>query len=355
MKKKSKKIVGLLIMIIGLLLFSTKEVNAEASGGFKIKREVYGITNHVNNTFTYKVVNDSSNPAVATNLPTNIGLTMNCDPDSANIATSYGIIPGSSWKAINYPTIGTYKFIVTEETSSDSTTIPLATEKYYVYIYVSNKVDDHGDPTGEQEITYIGSKENDEGEKKTPSMIDNIDPTTGEEVQPRNDKEDDNLFTSRARFTNITITSDVIGTQANKDRYYKYRVEIDGNIGDRYIIIGQDPEITFKGEKIQTKNIYTVGEENYIYLKAGQSVTIGLVNSEINQIKIGANYRVTLVDKDESSSQENKANSNPKTNTIHFVQKEGWVLSDIFKKIIPFAIIILLSLGAYKMSKKENN
>ena len=363
MDKIFKKILFLFVIMVFFSSFTV--VNAAGNGGFKIKREIHGITNHVNNTFTYKVVNDSSNPATATNLPTNISVTVDGDPDSANIVTGYGLIAGLKWQSINYPALGTYKFKVTEVSSLDSTTYPLAEEVYYVYIQVNNKVDDQGQPTGEQDISYIGSKENDSGSKIKPTDETAVDPYTGEPViNPRNDTEFDNLFTSKAAFTNITVTNDVEGSQANPDKYFKFKIDIEGEPGDKYIITGQDPQVVFKGETIVTPTIYVVGEDNYIYLKAGQTVTIGKATDDIDQIKIGANYTVKLVDREDYTpsidGDDNKDTisgntaSNPKTNTVNFVNRKGFVLPSIVVKIAPFLLLILLVLTATYIIKKNH-
>ena len=262
MNKVLKHLIFITLLICSLYV---NTVHAE-TGGFKIKREVLGVTNHVDNVFTYSVQNTNDSVAQATNLPSNIKVRVNSEPDSANIATGYGLIPGSAWESINYPTTGFYKFRVPEVASDDSTTYPLATQVYYVYITVTNEQDDQGQPTGNQVVTYTGSKLNDEGSKIKPTNGSSVDPYIGDvNISPRNDTEYDNLYTSTAAFTNIVIKNDVEGTEANKNKYFKYKIEIDGEPGDQYIIRGQDPQVTFKGKTITTKSIYTVGEENYIY------------------------------------------------------------------------------------------
>ena len=56
-----------------------------------------------------------------------------------------------------------------------------------------------------------------------------VDPYTGEPIiNPRNDTEFDNLYTSKASFTNITVTNDVEGSQANPDKYFKFKIDIEG-------------------------------------------------------------------------------------------------------------------------------
>ncbi|MBQ6477145.1 MAG: hypothetical protein IJI43_01770 [Bacilli bacterium] len=355
MSKAMRNIIFILIVIIYSL--SVNIVHAE-TGGFKIKREVHGVTNHVDNVFTYNVENATESERQASNLPSNIKVRVDSDPDSVNYATGYGLIPGSMWEGITYPENGLYVFKVPEVASADSTTYPLAKQVYYVQIYVKDNPD-----TGRKEITYVGSKLNNQGSKIKPTNGQSVDPHSGE-VQYRNDTEYDNLYTSEAAFTNITIKNDIEGTEANKNKYFKYRVVIEGEPGDQYIIKGQDPQVTFKGKTITTKSIYTVGEENYIYLKAGQSVTIGRANDDLDQIKIGTKYRVTLVERDdykpyidgdESDSTDKTAGSNPKTNTIHFVNRKGMVLPDFVTKIVPLALlIILIIVSAYVIIKNRN-
>lgn len=100
--------------------------------------------------------------------------------------------------------------------------------------------------------------------------------------------------------TYITITKEVSGNMRETDKYFKFLVSIDGTNSDIYRISGQDSTVTYNSNTVNTSSTYTVGSTNYVYLKGGQTVTIGLAaNGTDSQIPVGITYSIVEQDADE--------------------------------------------------------
>jgi hypothetical protein len=95
----------------------------------------------------------------------------------------------------------------------------------------------------------------------------------------------------------LIIENYVVGKRANPNLYFKMRVTIQGNVGDIYNIYGQDAEVLYEGEIINTITCFQVTQDTnyfYIYLKNGQTATIGLSADGKPQIPIGTKYTVEV-------------------------------------------------------------
>ena len=100
--------------------------------------------------------------------------------------------------------------------------------------------------------------------------------------------------------TYITLKKEVAGNMRETDKYFKFLVTINGTNGNTYRISGQDSNITYDNAQINTDTTYTVGSNNYIYLKGGQTVTIGLAsNGTDTQIPVGVTYSIVEQDAEE--------------------------------------------------------
>ena len=103
--------------------------------------------------------------------------------------------------------------------------------------------------------------------------------------------------------THISLTKSVTGNMRETDRYFKFLVNINGASGDVYTISGQDSTVTYNGASINTNSTYTVGSTNYVYLKHGQTITIGLAtNGTTNEIPVGITYSITEQDAEDYST-----------------------------------------------------
>ena len=60
---------------------------------------------------------------------------------------------------------------------------------------------------------------------------------------------------------------------------------------DTYTILGQDSSVTYNGESVTPSTVYTVGQDNYVYLKHGQTAIIG-TGANDSKIIPGNTYQV---------------------------------------------------------------
>ena len=97
--------------------------------------------------------------------------------------------------------------------------------------------------------------------------------------------------------TSITIENRLEGElkEYDKDIYFKYRISINGSIGDIYTIMGQEEEVIFDGKLVETTNQYTVKRTDnymYVYLKEDQRIIIGLNANGFGEIPVGIHYTI---------------------------------------------------------------
>ena len=103
--------------------------------------------------------------------------------------------------------------------------------------------------------------------------------------------------------TTITLTKNVSGNMREPDKYFKFLVTINGTNGDQYTISGQDAQVSYNGVAINTSSTYTVGNTNYVYLKGGQTITIGLAGDGITkEVPLNITYSITEQDASEYST-----------------------------------------------------
>lgn len=176
-------------------------------------------------------------------------------------------------------------------------------------------------------------------------------------------------FTKESSLTNISVTATVSGNMADVDEYFKVKVIINGETGDTYTITGQDSTVNYKGSTITPSTTYRVGEDNYVYLKHGQTITIGNDGTD-NQIKSGITYQFIEQDAEEyitsvnSSSTDSKdtgvltTTSEDNENNNTFLNKyERSTLTGIMVTVLPYIIIVALALGgiAYMIIRSRKN
>lgn len=346
--KKILAAINILIIAFVMLAASTKTYAAQAvqvSGNttsLTVTRNVNKVTNPVTNKFTYTITPDANNPENgAQNVPTSLEIDFNAvAPDSTNTVTKTGTI---NFSGATFSKLGDYKFVVKEETSSDATTYPVSEDEYTIVVQVRNELQD-GVPTGNLVATLVSQAITGEGE---------------------NQKKSDIIFPSDSEFTHISLTKNVSGSLANTEEYFKFLVTVNGQQGDKYVISGQDASVTYKGNTITTSNEYVVGQQNYVYLKAGQTVTIGQTTAGLDQIKVGATYQIveqeatdyqTYID----GSSTNSKDSGSKTtvaeatgNATTFVNnKDESALTGVLFSIAPFALILAIAMIAIVVFKK---
>ena len=301
-----------------------------------VTRDVYGVVNPVSNMFNYSLepVYDY-NPAEVDGLPGGFVIDFNAiEPDEYKTASqSIELDLGS----LVFTEVGDYKFVLREMGSSNYEVYPVDTDnEYYIVVSVRNEIQ-NGVPTGRLIPTLaLQVLNSDEGIKT------------------------DAIFSSNAQLTYVQITKNVEGNLARRDEYFKFVVDFPGAAdGDVFTVVGQDAEVNYHGEIINTQNTIVVGETNAIYLKHGQVVWIGTNGESTVEIPIGTEFSVA----EEASNNYiawldgNQINSGQYTlvaddfsidpvdsvNRADFVNvKEASVLTGIVVNTWPFAVIAVM-------------
>lgn len=165
--------------------------------------------------------------------------------------------------------------------------------------------------------------------------------------------------------TYITITKNVAGNMRENDKYFKFLVTIDGTSGDTYRIAGQDSTITYNGTQITTSSTYTVGSTNYVYLKAGQVVRIGLAaDGTTTQIPEGITYSIVEQDAEDYITTiqgiqgETKTTGNlttAATNTIQFLNsKDAAAMTNQYFEVTAYLLVFSFGVIFIALIKRQN-
>lgn len=252
---------------------STSDAGGNISGQpgkFRITRKVTGVSSPVTNTFTYTVTADSGNPGtISGTLDSPFTITMSNNPVSDGVSTKTADIDFSS---LSFSALGDYSFTVKETASSDATNYPRDAKEYKIYVSVRNQLDSNGVPTG----TYEGiiSKMTDGADGKA-------------------DAAGAHAFTNQVVRTYIQASQIVTGNMAKKTDCFKYQITIPANSpvalpNDKYSV---STTSTCTGNPTEV----SVGSNsNYIYMKHGDTVTIG--GGATSQIPVGISYTIKLTD-----------------------------------------------------------
>ena len=279
-----KKIKNLLLPVFMVIagVFGLNSINAATAttvgantdtGAVKtltITREVENVSNPVTGTFTYSVTADPNNPTGfdSTTLPSNLVIQFNnVAPDANQVATQTGTLDLS---ALRFTKVGDYKFIIEEvSVTNANNNYPKDTTEYYAYVSVRNIVDTNTrEISGNLKATLASQVKEDDSGNKT-----------------------DSLFESSLETTYITLSKTITGERADDEQYFEFTLSIPGNTGDVYTITGNH---STDGTNTVASSNYTVGTTTKIYLKHGQTVTIGK-NGNVKQIPVGTAYNITEV------------------------------------------------------------
>ena len=350
--KKIKNMKNKIILIISIIsivsVFSLVRVNAAestvsleaGSSSLKVERHVNNVTDDVNNTFTYTITADRSNPALVEGLPSTMSIVFDkVSPSKDGIAVVESDLDLSK---LTFSALGDYKFTIAETESSNDKVYPIDSSIYTFYVTVRNEVDTDNIPTGNLVATLLT------GATKDGSLT-----------------KEDIVFENKA-LTHLTITKNVSGDMANKEEYFKFKVTITGESikDEEYKITGQDSSVSYDGTTINTSTNFKAGQDNYIYLKHGQTVTIGL-DGDNNQLQSGVTY--TIVEEDASSYNTyiNSNSKNEKTlsttlsndlakNAVTYLNNyESSTLTGMLVNIAPFMILILSSIVCFVVINKK--
>ena len=161
--------------------------------------------------------------------------------------------------------------------------------------------------------------------------------------------------------SSIIFSNRVYGNTADQDKYFKYKIDIDVANGETFTITGQDATINYEGQTINTQTTFVKGQDNYIYLKNGQTATI-IVDSASGTNYVGQSYEIEQLD---GSDYETKIDGVVRKKTSGLtIPRDDTVISftnfrelapatDMTITIIPFAIIIVFSLMGFIIIKRK--
>ena len=321
--RRIKIILTFVISILLLSGLSTVEaapvtVGTVTNNTFTITRTITNAKANVTNTFGYSITADGHNPSGVTGVPTSSSVIFNNTTPISGTATATGTI---NLSGVSFTKNGDYKYVVRENSSSDSTNYPIDTDDFYT-IQISVRNNSESDFSGKTvTITCLN---------KSGTKLDNANLT----------------FTKDGSFTYISISNTLEGNMANVDEYFKVKVIINGTNGDTYTISGQ----SYTGADKQTT--YTVGSDNYIYLKHGETITIGK-NGNTSEIPKNITYSFEEMDATdydtyinnsttESKSSPELTTSQTNNNTIKNTYEEP-TITGVFLKIAPYILIVAVA------------
>ena len=223
-----------------------------------IVRQIQKAYGKINNTFTYTIAPEATNPSGATGAPTSASIAFN---NTYNTQTTASMTTAVDFSAMQFTQVGDYEYKITETASTNATIYPVdSANSYKTIISVRN----NADLTGYVASIYMKDKNGD----KINTFV-----GTNSEV----------VFASTPAYTNIQINETASGNSADPNKCFEY--ELTFNTTDTYVL----------STSSTCSNPATVGNGSIISLKHGDTVTIGL-NGTNSQIPVGTNYSVTKVD-----------------------------------------------------------
>ena len=285
MKKFTKLLAALGLAVTGLSVFGSLSASADSGlpakltdnpdspVSIEVKHRIKNGLAYVNNNFSVKVteLNEGRESSGGQMPPVTLNFN-NVEVDENNEAVATGVL---NFTYKTFPNAGTYKFELSEISSSNADTYPVDTNKFIVFVDVASEVDENGYPTGEYKATLSTSAKNE---------------ATGEKGEIE--------FVSEPKLTYSQLDFRVRGPKARRDAYFPYivRVEADDEKlnGVSIDISGLDRQYTTlsKDTRTQPGRVAMNTGSTTIWLKDGQTAKIGF-DGENNRLPVGA--RVILV------------------------------------------------------------
>lgn len=248
--------------------------NPDSPTSIIIKHKIQNGFGYVNNNFNISVreLNEGKEPSSG-GFPTAVLNFNNVSVDENNEAVATSEL---TFRYKTFPNAGTYKFEISESSSTDSATYPVDTNKFIVFVDVASEVDANGYPTGDYKATLLSSARNE---------------ATGEKGEIE--------FVSKPNLTYSQLDFRVRGAKARRDVYFPYTVRVesdDENLnGVKVAISGLDEEYTTTTKTKRTQQNYVnVNSMTTVWLKDGQSAKIGF-DGEENRLPVGARVILSAV------------------------------------------------------------
>ena len=247
-----------------------------------LSHNLKGVSGYVKVRYDYEFTPSEDNPADVGGMNIN-----NASGYSGIIQSKVGQLTTNCSLALQnlyFYKVGNYTFTISESKSSDELNFPHDAEnKYDIYFQVTNKLDDNNEPTGELNVELLDQMYSYKDEAKVPLKA---------------------AFESVANYTYVTLQNKVSGAGADSEKYFKYKITFE-NLADNaeLTISGQDPTVEYNGETITTvASQYNSDGPVYVYLKHGQTATIGRYESDdvlAHELPQGVTYTIEKMDEDD--------------------------------------------------------
>lgn len=303
--------------------------------GIDITKNISNVISNVNVTFNYSVSEvREENPDSIGGINDSFSIVFNNIEPNNNVASVTKTLDLSN---LSFSKVGDYYLKICEISSSDESVYPVDNKCYYPLIMVRNELENNT-PTGNLLATLLSTVS--DGENKT-----------------------DAIFTTRPN-SFITINNSVTGDMADKDEYFKFKITIDSDNLENIVIKNQDPIIMYNGEEIVTSSTYNSNVENYVYLKHGQSITVG--NGELNQIPSGLSYSILEMDKENYKTYINNSMEDNKyieINQLSHIESENInsfvnnyeiiTFTGVASNIAPYLILLIIAAIIFVFTRKK--
>lgn len=325
------------LLLLSSLVILPSIANALESVSFT--STISGVVNKANNTYKYSITPSEDNLGVVTNYPSEIEIVFNDIDVENNRVTGNATIDFSS--AI-FQKHTVYEFILKEISSTDERTYPIDNTTYKLRMEYSS--------SGKLTVLGVG-------------------------ISSKTNQKENITFNHTANLTSINIISKVQGDMADQDKniYFRYRLHIEGNPGDKYTILGMDKEVTIDGKKITIPTEYIIpsdptSSDNYVelYLRHGQTVSVGLSKKGLSQIPVGTKFSVSkygnrgwktfINERETTTSNDIYASDVAGDNTIVIINERDFdvPVTGLFVDILPFVLLIILAIVIFIVFKKVN-
>ena len=300
-----------------------------------ITKKVINVTSNVNATFNYIITEErSQNPESISGINENFSITFdNVEPINkiASVTKSLDL------SSLTFSKVGDYYLKICEVSSNDMGIYPIDDKCYYPLIMVRNELVNNI-PTGNLVATLLNNVS--DGENKT-----------------------DAIFETRP-MSFITLNKTVTGDMANKDEYFKFKITINANNLENIVIKNQDPTVIYNDEEIITSSTYNSNVDNYIYLKHGQSITIG--EGDNPQLPAGISYTIEEEDHENYKTYINGSTEDNKLlvvdsmshisseNINNFVNNyETVTFTGVVSNIIPYILLLMIGVVLFVLTRKK--
>ncbi len=247
-------------------------INPESGSKIAVRQEIRSLASEsISGTFSYRITETDGLNAVS-NLPST-SVVLDNEAFVDNLIEKSFNIDLSNVRVIAEP--GEYKLKLT---CSSTAEFFQCDSSYYTFsIVVENVIDGNQVPTGEHTAHIIGLHKVVNG-REIATKTNEAYFYAEEELPPE------------PVYSYIALKNTTEGNLASDDDVFKYVITVDGSEDDVYTIISPAGKYKFGGEEVESDTEIHGGGTAIIYLKNGESATIGLSEEGEKQILVGLSY-----------------------------------------------------------------